>query len=258
MATGPAWDCENAERGNPHPPTLPRPANGASSAPSVATAASQERVLADMSHELGNLFHRLYYWAEYLRDDRSTTNGDGTATEMLERTIKHLEGFLQVALQYFAPMEVSPLRVKAGELLSSLISQLTTRMCDARVEVERSDVAVVSEVLVDPARMSQALEIAVRRVAHYVGEGSRLSAVIDCVTYGHRPSVELRIAITHPTEDSPFFRSAEAGLEWALMEKLMQLHGGGLQEHTAEGEECGFSLFIPTATEPAHNTGRAG
>ncbi len=38
-------------------------------APSVP-AATQERVLADIRHELGNFFHKLYYWDDSLQEQR--------------------------------------------------------------------------------------------------------------------------------------------------------------------------------------------
>lgn len=248
MAAEPACNRESAESlGSQR--TNGAPSLVGASARSVPADAQQGRVLADMSHELGNLFHRLYYWAEYLRDERAASNGDGTATEMLERTIKHLEEFLKVALEYFTPVEVNTIRVNADDVLTSFVAQLTTRMCGLELDVKRPASAAVAEVLVDPARLSQALEIAVRRVGHCVGEGSGLKVGVDCGTYAQRPAMELRISIKRPSEDSPFFRSAEAGVEWALLEKLMQLHGGGVQQHTPEEEERGFSLFIPTTAQ---------
>ena len=29
----------------------------------------EERVLAEISHELGNFFHKLYYWSDYIKSD---------------------------------------------------------------------------------------------------------------------------------------------------------------------------------------------
>ncbi len=214
------------------------------------TAARQERVLSEMSHELGNFFHKLYYWAEYLRNEgpvSSGSNGEQTAGEMLERTIRHLEGFLKVSLEYFAPVDVSPMRMTGNDLLDSFVSRLSTRLCGTNVDVSRPDGQGVPEVLVDPGRTSQALEIAVRRVAQQVGDDSRLAVAMRTATYGDRPCVELRVVIEHPSERSPFFETAEAGVEWALMEKLFELHEGGVCEHLVAGQACGFSIFVPVS-----------
>ena len=32
---------------------------------------AEERVLAEIAHELGNFFHKLYYWAEFLQEKRA-------------------------------------------------------------------------------------------------------------------------------------------------------------------------------------------
>src|SRR5262249_57225174 len=37
---------------------------------------AHDRVLAEISHELGNLFHKLYYWAEFLQERRGGQASD--------------------------------------------------------------------------------------------------------------------------------------------------------------------------------------
>ena len=242
MATEPSRDREETRSSAPL-----SSANGNGAAAAEASGVRQERVLSEMSHELGNFFHKLYYWADYLRSEGPTSNGngEGTAAEMLERTIRHLEGFLKIALEYFAPVDVSPMRMTGNDLLESFVARLSTRLCGTSLQIDRPDGAEVPEVLVDPGRTSQALEIAVRHVAQQVGDESRLTVAMRTATYGDRPCIELRVLVEQPAGSSPFFRTAEAGVEWALMEKLFQLHGGGVCEHLVAGQACGFSLFIP-------------
>lgn len=248
MATEPSRDQEvssSPER------ALAAPQRNGSGPLAEPAAARQERVLSDMSHELGNFFHKLYYWAEYLRNEgpasNGGSNGEETAAEMLERTIRHLEGFLKIALEYFAPVDVNPMHMTGDDLLDSFVSRLSTRLCGTTLDVSRPDGTGAPEVLVDPGRTSQALEIAVRHVAQQVGDESRLAVAMRTATYGDRPCVELRVLIEQPAGSSPFFRTAEAGVEWALMEKLFQLHGGGVCEHLVGGQACGFSIFVPVS-----------
>src|SRR5262249_61906932 len=40
---------------------------------------AHDRVLAEISHELGNLFHKLYYWAEFLQERRGGHPNDAPA-----------------------------------------------------------------------------------------------------------------------------------------------------------------------------------
>src|SRR5262249_30486043 len=71
----------------------------------------QEKVLAEIAHELGNFFHKLYYWSDYLKERPARKSADSTATQMLERTIKNLEDFLKVSLDYFHPTQLSFMRM---------------------------------------------------------------------------------------------------------------------------------------------------
>src|SRR5216110_2610685 len=64
--------------------------------PATAVAV-QEKVLAEIAHELGNFFHKLYYWSDYLKEKPARKSADSTAVQMLERTIKNLEDFLRLA-----------------------------------------------------------------------------------------------------------------------------------------------------------------
>jgi hypothetical protein len=205
----------------------------------------EESVISEMSHELGNFFHKLYYWAEYLRSEAAPSSADAPAAEMLERTIKNLEGFLKVAMHYFAPIEVSPIRMTADDVVESFVGQLSARMCGLGIDVRRDGDLAAAAILVDPGRISQALDIAGRHVAGQVGDASTLEVTLVRAEYADRPCVELRAVIRRPVEDSPFFQTAEAGIELALMEKLLALHGGGVCQQAVGDRARGLSVFIP-------------
>ena len=51
----------------------------------------QEKILAEISHELGNFFHKLYYWSDYLRERPTRKNADSTVSPRynLERHERH-------------------------------------------------------------------------------------------------------------------------------------------------------------------------
>jgi hypothetical protein len=214
--------------------------------PPAHAAASDERVLADLSHELGNFFHKLYYWAEHLRNGAGETTGG--ATDNLERTIRHLEEFLRVALEYFSPVEVSPTRMRAEDVLTSFVGHLSARWCGTPIEVDRPDAAVLGqEILVDPGRIAQAIELAGRHVGRQVSPDSVLRVGMRNRLEGGRRCVELSVLIERSIGGSGVFRTAEVGLEWALLAKLVRLHGGGLEQHAGRSNEQRFVIFIPVS-----------
>lgn len=210
------------------------------------TAARDQRVLADLSHELGNIFHKLYYWAELM--GRVAPDGEETAPEMLERTIRHLEEYLRTALEYFTPVEVSPTTMRAGDVVSSFSGHLSARLCGTSLDVRPVDESLAQRaILVDPGRISQAIELAVRHLGRLVGDDSRITVSLHHeVANGGHPCIELRTAVLRPVGDPGLFRTSEAGLEWALLGKLVRLHGGEVAEVEHVGERW-FSILIPVS-----------
>src|SRR5205807_3014334 len=79
----------------------------------------QEKVIAEIGHELGNFFHKLYYWSDFLQDKPARQSADATAVQMLERTIRNLEEFLKVSLEYFHPTQLACMRMGAVELVDA-------------------------------------------------------------------------------------------------------------------------------------------
>src|SRR5262249_59321835 len=84
----------------------------------------QEKVLSEIRHELGNFFHKLYYWSEYLKEKPARKTADSTAAQMLESTIKNLEGFLKVSLEYLHPTELSCARMRVDDLIEGLLHKV--------------------------------------------------------------------------------------------------------------------------------------
>src|SRR6058998_2651059 len=154
-----------------------------------ATAAvAQEKVLAEIAHELGNFFHKLYYWSDYLKEKPARKSADSTAAQMLERTIKNLEDFLKVSLDYFHPTQLSFTRV---------------------------------------------------------GPESSVTVAIERSARRDRAGLEVGFQLHQPNEASALFRTAEAGIEWAVAQKVVALHGGELLERNEGAEEKSLVIFLP-------------
>src|SRR5213596_1375296 len=129
--------------------------------PATAVAV-QEKVLAEIAHELGNFFHKLYYWSDYLKEKPARKSADSTAVQMLERTIRNLEDFLKVSLDYFHPTQLSFTRMGVSEVLEGVLFQVRSQLNGTPVTV--GDMSrwgeVDADVLVDPSHLSYAFEVA--------------------------------------------------------------------------------------------------
>src|SRR5690349_15861307 len=155
---------------SPHTPPDLVPEPTATLAPLIG-----ERVVADVRHEIGNYFHKLYYWADFLAESRSGRAPDVTATQMLESTIRELEQLLQATLEYVRPMAASPIRMHAREVVDGIVRQLGNGLA-GRAIVPSIDDALPADraVLVDPGRLSQLLAVLVRRVDSTIERGREL------------------------------------------------------------------------------------
>jgi signal transduction histidine kinase len=211
-------------------------------------AQAQEKVLAEIVHELGNFFHKLYYWTDFLKQPPSRKSVDTTAAEMLERTIKNLEDFLRVSLRYFQPTQLSLMRMKAGEVTDGLLAQLRAQLNGTPLDVSGGGEWQATPVMIDPGHLSGAFEVAVRHLVMQIGPTSTLGVGITQGVRGGRPGLEVGFRLSDPSEAQPLFQTSEAGVEWAVAQKVVALHGGELNETSNGPGEKNVVLFLPLCT----------
>jgi signal transduction histidine kinase len=206
----------------------------------------QERVLAEISHELGNFFHKLYYWSDYIKTDADGgKKGDSTAGHMLERTISNLEEFLKVALEYFHPITLNFTKVPVGELLDGFMSHLKAHLNGNEVRVFRDEIDEPATILVDPTRISQAFRIALDNVHEDLKSGGALTVSLGRGSRRDFPGLEVRLAVEPKAPASSLLRGAEAGVEWAVAQKLIELHGGEIVERLETSGQRVVLIYLP-------------
>jgi len=214
----------------------------ATSEPSVPVAPLiGERVVADVRHEIGNYFHKLYYWADFLTESRSGRAGDVTATQMLEETIRNLEELLQATLEYVRPMAAAPIRMHAREVVDGVLRQLTTGLA-ARTVTSAVDETLPGEraLLVDPGRLSQLLGALVRRIEATMDGARELEVRVAAELRGAVEVVVVRVTgVATGTGHSTL-----SEVEWATAENVARLAGGELSAHDAGGRAT-LALTLP-------------
>jgi hypothetical protein len=207
---------------------------------SAAVAGPVERVVADVRHEIGNYFHKLYYWADFLTESRAGRASDVTATQMLEDTIRGLEELLRATLEYVRPVAVVPTRMPAREVADAVVRQLAAGLDGREIAViHASDLGDRTAVL-DPGRMSQVLQAMIRRLEATVPVAARLCVTVALERRG--TSEVLTLVATAPATPSP--RGTVAEVEWATAENVVRLFGGELAVHDGNGT-ASVSLALP-------------
>lgn len=201
-----------------------------------------DEVLSDLRHSLGNYFHKLYYWADYLKSGADDLGPEVVPAEMLDRTLQNLESFLRVALEYFRQPDLSCVTLNGEELGRAVASVLRSSQADggqvvARPGVERWQVAV------DPSLFSEALGIAAKQIRFASGDESTvLEASVDAAPAAERLRLELRLA----GSNGPARARRDLGLiEWAVAGRLLQAHGGSLEAINEDGLIAGCVIHVP-------------
>jgi signal transduction histidine kinase len=210
-----------------------------------AAALVQEKVLAEIAHELGNFFHKLYYWSDYLKESPPRKSADSTAAQMLERTIKNLEDFLRVSLDYFHPTQLSFMRMSGTDVVEGLLAQVRAHLNGTPLTMGERHVARGGDVMIDPSHLSQAFEIVLRHLTKQLGSESAVRFSVEPGVRADRRGLELVFQLCEPNEASPLFRTSEAGVEWAVAQKVVALHGGELSEHAQGSGEKQLVIFLP-------------
>lgn len=223
-----------------------RPVSDGPSRDHGALVVVQERVLGDIAHELGNFFHKLYYWSDFIKNDGSGVRApDSTVGHMLERTIVNLEEFLKVALEYFQPVTLDLADVPANLLLEGFLTHVGSLANGNAVEVSREETDEEERVRVDPTRLSQAFRMALRHVHEHVKAGGALAVSLGRSARHDRHGLEIRLDVVPTTPVSALLRASEVGIEWAVAQKLIELHGGEIAEDLDPHGRKVVRIFLP-------------
>src|SRR5262245_61454841 len=194
-------------------------------------SASEERVLAEIAHELGNFFHKLYYWTEFLQEKRADHSSEATAVQMLTHTVGNLEEFLKGTLEYFRPLKLAPTRMLLSDMIAGMVVQLRAQLHGWPVRVTDAGGWEHQTVLIDPARLPAVFLAIGRRMIERAPAGSGVHVGLEAGA----DSVEAVFRV-EGSFGGPGFQTAAACLEWALAERIVALHGGCLHERDAAAD----------------------
>jgi hypothetical protein len=198
-----------------------------------------ERVLDDLRHSLGNYFHKLYYWADYLKSGADDLGPEVSPVEMLDRTIQNLDGFLRIALEYFHTPDLACVTLTCEELGRSVASVLHSVKANPSVVVARPGVEHW-RVAVDPSRFAEAVGIAARQIRAAADDQT---SVIHA-TVAPAPAA-LRVELRLDGGGAPRPRRQVGVVEWAVAGRLLAAHGGSLESIGEEGAIAGCVIHMP-------------
>jgi hypothetical protein len=199
-----------------------------------------DHILGEISHEMGNYFHKLYYWTEYLRDRGSNVaDADRTAFDMLEGTVERLEHFMRMILEYFAPARLSFTRLKVEDLVAGLRARLSgRRLCIVGAPDVRA-----TPVFADAALIGHALRTVFEGATSTLIDEDEMIVRVSASERREFKGIEIEF---QAGRGAPIGKTLARGIEMAVAEKFIQMHGGELFERSSDGSPArALVVFLP-------------
>jgi len=212
-------------------------------APGTRLMRIDEAVVHDLSHELGNYFHKLYYWTECIRSGATDLGPDVSPADALDETMHRLQSFLNLALEYFQPAQLAPVAMPVGDVARALESVLRSENPDAQVTVRCAARVSDAEVRIDPPRLSSGMRIVARLLG---GADTAIEASVDAA--GSKDE-QLEIVVSASGRPDAAARRAQRVVEWAVAGRMLELHGGKLATNEERSGSTTCILTLPLAEQ---------
>jgi len=195
-----------------------------------------ERVLGEIAHEMGNHLHKLYYWTGYLREQAAARGeSDVAAVEMLGGAVDRLDRFLHMILEYFAPARLCFTKVRVADLVDGLRQHLPGR----RLVIEGIDRLGETSVFVDAGLLGHAIRTVFERVASTLVDEDELHVHLELASLRQYRGVEIEFRGGAASAGG----SLKSGIEMAVAEKFLHMHGAELFERDTGRRS--LVVFVP-------------
>jgi len=197
----------------------------------------QERVLAEVAHDLANRFHRYYYYQEL--GVQSLGDAPAEARQLLGKaleTVEGIESLTRTAMAFLRRMELHTILIRADDVVGSLRQHLN----DRTLEVVSAFPSGSTMVAVDPSRLGEVLSTCCRILLARSADGVPLH--LELAGDG---CLELRLSIP---SSSPI--PAGPDLSLAMVSKILSLHGGALViPATSQPGTAALTVRLPLAAQ---------
>lgn len=192
----------------------------------------QPHVVENAGHVLGNMFQRIYHLVE------RTHAGDVAMAVDLDSSIRRLEAFLQLLMDYVAPLSLSVQEVLSSDVVQSMAQQVDNAVGQP-VTIEGEGPAD-GRLLVDAGRLARAFGLLRLRLRRQPGCEEAIRIKI-----ARRTDVaSLALTIVIPG-GCVLESSSESEIQWAVAEKLLEIHGGMLEQSPTASGGVLWEIMLP-------------
>jgi hypothetical protein len=188
-------------------------------------------IVDHVEHVFGNLFQRIYHLVEQERER------DSGAAARLSDSIRQLEDFLQLVMDYFSPLPLKLEFVPAIEVAQSLAREISDAIaCPVKIDGRQCS----GRLLVDPGRLVRAFALLTAQLGP-----ARVGQTSLEIRTAVRPSARSLVLSTSVPSDVLLGRSLATEMQWTVAEKVLESHGGALTRGSAVPGEVSWEIVLP-------------
>ena len=188
-------------------------------------------VVEHVEHVFGNLFQRIYHLADQTREQDTAT------AELLSGSIRQLEDFLQLVMDYFSPLPLTLQLVPAIEVAQSLAREISDAVgCPVKIDGRHCS----GRLLVDPGRLVRAFALLTAQLGQAGDDQTSLQ-----IRTAVRPSPPALVLSMSLPSHLLSRRSSATEMQWTVAEKVLESQGGELTQGPIVSGEVSWEIVLP-------------
>ena len=206
---------------------------------------------AGVAHEVRNPLSSIKGYATYFATLFEEDSEKKQAAEIMSREVERLNRVISELLEISRPSDLKRTQSDIGFLLTSSLRLVQQDAETAGIEIKTSIDEHMPLLLIDPDRITQALINLYINAIQAMPDGGQLSVHSQEKEGG----VELNVSDTGAGMNEanknkifdPYFttKNTGTGLGLAVVQKIVEAHGGTIEVESKEGEGTHFTIFLP-------------
>ena len=210
---------------------------------------------AGVAHEIRNPLSSIKGFAVYLKGRLSADGDDKKTADIIIEEVERLNRVITQLIEFARPLELKKERISLGNLIGHAMKLMEAEAEKNNISVSLNAPGDVPPADVDPDKVKQVLLNILLNAVAAMKNGGRLAITLK----QEKGSVLIEVmdsgmgiaAADLPRIYDPYFTSKPAGtgLGLAVVQKIMEAHGGRIIVESMEGRGTTVALFFPITKE---------
>ncbi len=206
---------------------------------------------AGVAHEIRNPLSSIKGFAVYFKERLSGNKEDEQTADVMIAETERLNRVISQLIEFARPLELKKEKVQLVELVQHTIKLITADAQKNKISVEIDAVAEMPALEIDPDKIKQVLLNIFLNSLAALKEGGKLTIKllpkVDNLTVMISDNGAGIEKMDLPKIYDPYFTSKPAGtgLGLAVVQKIMEAHGGRIDVESIAGKETKVFLYFP-------------